>query len=463
MTIKLRIDGPNLLTSTRLLSGFFADPVTWYVDLRDRWGDIVSLRAGLIRMTVCFDVELLEQILVGDPHSYVKGRGLRVARYVLGNGLITSEGEEHRSQRKLAAPVFTPRNIEPLAGVMVDLAKEMVDSWPSSGELALADECYHLSLRVAGRTFFGVDFDVHERARLHRAMQDMNEGYRLLVAPGGSFVVRRGLSPLARRMRAGRDHVDAVIRSIISNRRQDQDAHQLGDLLSRLLSARDEEDGSKFSSEQLRDQAVTMLLAGHDTTAATLSWCLGLLAQFPHEQASARRQVDEVLGGPHGRLACASDLSLFDRVRAVVDETLRLHPAVYSTVREPVKPIYVNGKDLVWEPGTDLVIPIGAIHRDPRHWEDPLEFRPQRFLNANRKLQPRLAYMPFGAGPRVCIGASFALQELVLVLATILQHFEIHADPHWKLEPHVGFIRRPKGELRLKVKRRSSSDAAHSL
>lgn len=442
--------GPNLFGSARLLAEFFRDPVAWYVDLRRSHGDLVGLRAGPLRMIVCFDVDVLEQILVKEPRAYLKGDGLRATRFVLGNGLITSDGDVHRAHRKLAAPVFTPRNIEPFADATVAIARDMLAGWPDEGTAQVARDCYDVSLRVAGVGLFGSDFDEVERELLHTAMSDLNEGYKLIVGPGGRMAVERGLTPAGRRMRAGRDHVDEVIRALIALRRRDEDAAELGDLLSRLLAARDEDDGSSFTDEEVRDEAVTMLLAGHDTTAATLGWSLGLLALHPHEQAHARAEVDRVLAG---RDATAGDLRNLPRVRAIVDETLRLNPTVYSTVRDPIDPVSLPGGHVL-PPGTDIVVPIGGIHRDERLWDAPLEFRPGRFLGEGARGRHRMAYLPFGTGPRICIGSNFALQELVLVLATVLQHYEVSAPAGWRLEPHVGFIRRPKGDLPLLVKRR---------
>lgn len=444
--------GPDLLDSARLLRRFFDDPVQWYVDLRAEYGDLVGVRAGPMRIIVCFDVDLLERILVKEPRSFVKGNGLRATRFVLGNGLITSDGERHRRHRKLAAPVFTPRNIEPFAEATVGIAHDMLARWPEDGTANVARDLYDVSLRVAGVGLFGTDFDDGERRRLHEAMSSLNEGYRLIVAPGGELIVRHGLTPAARRMRAGRDHVDEVIRAIVSQRRLDSDSVELGDLLSRLLAARDDDDGMSFTDEEVRDEAVTMLLAGHDTTAATLGWCLAMLALHPHEQELARVEVDEVLGPD--RPAAARDLRALTRVRAVIDETLRLHPAVYSTVRDPLEPIRLSGGQVL-SPGTDIVVPIGGIHCDERLWDEPFEFRPSRFVDAaGVRERHRMAYLPFGTGPRICIGSNFALQELVLVLASVLQSHEVHAHHGFTLEPHVGFIRRPAGELPLRVVRR---------
>lgn len=444
--------GPDLLGSARRLARFFDDPVEWYRSLQAEYGDLVGLRAGPARMVVCFDLDLLERILVREPRRFVKGDGLRATRFVLGDGLITSDGELHRRHRRLAAPVFTPRTIEPFGEATVAIAHDVLARWPADGVAAVARDCYDVSLRVAGVGLFGTDFDAAERAALHRAMGELNEGYRTVVVPGGAFAFEHGLTRRARRMRHARAHVDQVIRQLVANRRRVGDAAQLGDLLSRLLAARDDEDGASFTDEEVRDEAVTMLLAGHDTTAATLAWCLSMLALHPDVQAATRAEVDELLGD---RPAGAADLRSLRRVRAAVDETLRLHPAVYSTVRDPVEPIELPGGHVL-APGTDVVVPIGGVHRDPRHWDAPLEFRPERFLDdeAGRE-RHRMAYLPFGTGPRICIGSSFALQELVLVVATVLQRFELAAPEGWELRPHVGFIRRPAGDVPLHVRRRS--------
>lgn len=443
--------GPDLLGSARWLARFFDDPVQWYGDLREQWGDLVGLRAGPLRMIVCHDLDLLERIMVREPRAFHKGDGLRATRFVLGNGLITSDGEHHRRHRRLAAPVFTPRNIEPFARATVEIARDVLATWPDEGVVPVARHCYDVSLRVAGVGLFGSDFDADERERLHDAMRDLNDGYRLIVAPGGRALVTHGLTPRARRMRGGRDHVDEVIRALIAHRRRAKDADQLGDLLSRLLAARDEDDGSSFTDEEVRDEAVTMLLAGHDTTASTLGWCLALLALHPDQQQAARDEVDAVLAG---RDPGAGDLRALRRVRAIIDETLRLHPSVYSTVRDPVEAVTLASGHVLPH-GTDIVVPIGGIHRDPRLWDEPLAFRPERFLDEDAmRARHRMAYLPFGTGPRICIGSSFALQELVLVLATILQGYELATIDGWRLEPHVGFIRRPAGELPLRVRRR---------
>ena len=450
--------GPNMADSARLFSEFFDDPVAWYDNLRRSYGDLVGLRFGPLRMSliVCFDVDLLEQILVKDPRDYVKGDGLRVTRYVLGDGLITSDGDLWKAHRKLAAPVFTPRNIEPFAAATVAIARDMVDAWPEEGVAQVAKDCYDVSLRVAGVGLFGSDFTEDERRQLHEAMNHLNEGYKLIAGPGGQFIVEHGLTRRARRMQAGRAHVDEVIRALIAQRRRESDTGQLGSLLTKLLAARDEDDGTSFTDEEVRDEAVTMLLAGHDSTAATLGWALAMLALNPQEQAHARAEVDQVLAG---RDATAADLRVLPRIRAIVDETLRLNPTVYSTVRDPIEPVELPGGHVL-PPGTDIVIPIGGIHRDERLWDKPLEFHPERFLGESPRDRHRMAYMPFGTGPRICIGSNFALQELVLVLATVLQRYEVSAPVGWQLAPYTGFIRRPKGDLPLQVKRRPAFEPA---
>jgi len=450
--------GPGTLGSARRLLTFFDDPIELYGELRERWGDVVGLSAAGVRMIAIFDLDIVERVLIRDARNFLKGDGLRAARYVLGAGLITADGDTHRRHRKLAAPQFTPRTIGAFADAMAQTTAQELATWPNEGEISASRRAFDISLRIAGVGLFGSDFtDPDERDRMRVATSDLTDGYRTVVAPGGLTLVRSRLTPGARRIARARTEVDRTIRLLVQQRRSEQGVREIRDLLTLLLAARDEDDGSSFSDEELRDEAVTMLLAGHDTTAASLTWTLALLALHPQEQAAARAEVDMLLGGPGaaGRAPGAGDLRALRRVRAVVDESLRLHPAVYSTVRDPIEPIDIGGGTML-RPGTDVIIPIGGIHRDPRHWTDPLEFRPARFLDeAAAAARHRLAYMPFGVGPRICIGSSFALQQLVIVLAEVLRAFELHVAPGFELQPDVGFIRRPDGAVPIQVRRRS--------
>ena len=447
--------GPGRVASARWLARFFDDPVPWFGELQRTYGDLVGLRAGPLRMIVAFDEALIERLLVGDARLVDKGHAVRTADFVIGNGLITANGEVHRRNRRIAAPVFSPRNVEPFAESAIGHVRTMLDAWPADGVVRAADEARDLSLRIAGTSLFGVEFDDAERRRIHRAMAALHDSFRIVTLPAGRVVVERGLTRAARRVRAARDEVDAIVRAMISERRRTGDAHDRSDLLSRLLGARDADDGSGFDDEQVRDEALTLLLAGHDTTAAALSWSLVALAVHDEARVRVHDELDRVLGPT--RAVEAEDVAALPVLRAFVDEVLRLYPMGYSTARAPIEPIDA-GDGVVLRPETDVVIPFGWLSRDPRWWDDPLRFSIDRFLapgSAARAARPRVAYIPFGLGPRVCIGASFAMQTLLLAVASIARSYDLSLAPGTgPPRPSIGIIRSPAGPVPVRARRR---------
>jgi cytochrome P450 len=452
--------GPGRLSSLRRLDQLFVDPVPWFGRLQAEYGDIVGLRAGPVSVVVAYDPDIIERLLVRQAQQVRKGAAVRATSVVLGNGLVTVDGEEHRRNRRIAAPVFSPRNVEVFVPSMLAHARELVSTWPTDGLVESATDARDLSLRVAASSIFGTAFDDGERAALHAAMHELDDGYRMVTMPGGVTAVRRGLTPRGRRMRSAGEDVDEIVEALVTGRRRASDVAQLGDLLSRLLNARDD-DGSSFDDVQLRDEAVTMLLAGHDTTAAALGWCLVALGRHPDVQARVHAELVEQLGD---RDPTAAELRELPVLRAFVDEVMRLYPTGYSTAREPLEPLDL-GDGIVLRPGTDVIVPFGWLLRDPRWWTDPLEFNIDRFLPGGEAAtggtassdRPRVAYIPFGLGPRVCIGASYAVQLLTTTLAMIVRSHELTLDATLDVPPHTGFIRSPAGAVPMHVRRRSDA------
>lgn len=448
--------GPGHLSSLRWFDELFDDPAPWFGRLQAEYGDVVGLRAGPVSVVVVYDPDVIERLLVRDASRLRKGAAVRATSIALGNGLVTADGDEHRRNRRIAAPVFSPRSVEAFVPSMVAHARALVASWPASGVVESATDARDLSLQIAASSIFGTDFDEHERAVLHAGMHELDDGYRTVTMPGGVAAVRHGLTRRGRRMRAACDDIDELVWNLVTGRRASHDSEQLRDLLSRLLAARDD-DGGSFDDRQLRDEAVTMLLAGHDTTAAALGWCLVALGQHPDAQRRVHAELAERLGD---RDPTATDLRALPVLRAFVDEVMRLHPTGYSTAREPLEPIEL-ADGTVLRPGTDVIVPFSWLLRDPRWWTDPLEFRIDRFLpggeaapDARGPGRPRVAYIPFGLGPRVCIGASYAVQLLVVTLAIIVRSHELILDPVRDVPPHTGFVRSPKGGVPMRVRRR---------
>ncbi len=444
--------GPGTLESLRWFDELFDDPAPWFGRLQERYGDLVGLRVGPVRVVVAYDPDLIERLLVRDARNLRKGAAVRATRVVLGNGLVTADGDEHRRNRRIAAPEFSPRSVEGFAESMMAHATQLVASWPDDGTVQAATDARDLSLQIAGSSIFGSSFDDRERAAMHTAMHELDDGYRFVSSPGGVRAFRHGLTPRARRMRTASREIDEIVHAIVRGRRHDGDAAQLRDLLSRLLAARDD-DGSSFDDVQLRDEAVTMLLAGHDTTAAALGWCLTALGRHADVQDRVHAELVEQLGdGP----ATVEQLRELPVLRAFVDEVMRLHPTGYSTAREVIEPIELDG-GVVLRPGTDVIVPFSWLLRDPRWWTDPLRFDIDRFLPGGEALEPdrpRVAYIPFGLGPRVCIGSAYAIQLLVSTLAVIVRSHELTLDPATEVGVHTGFIRSPRGGVPIRARRR---------
>jgi cytochrome P450 len=435
-----RIPGPGQLESARLLRSFFDNPIEFYTTLRERWGDLVQVRCGPISMVNVFDVDAVQQLLVRDAAATRKGHGIRATRAALGDGLFTSDGGLHTRHRALAQPAFQPRHLQPFDAAMVEIADARIKCWEPGAPRNIHHDMIDISLRVVAETIMGAQLDTESIVRFVEATNSFNHAYRLMVAPGGPLWMRMPL-PAARRFRHSMRYVDKLTADLITARRQDTERRHT-DLLALLTHATDAS-GERFSDAQLRDHAVTLLAAGHETVAAALAWICAVLALRPDVQEAARAEIRSVLGTspPTARI-----LRELPYVRAVVQETLRLYPSVYSFVREPLEPYTIMGHTV--RPGTDIAIPISAIQRDERHFPEPLRFDPARFLprtDGTRPERHKLSYMPFGAGHRICIGSSYAMQELMLVTCRLLQQWSLRAaDPAAALQPEAFFTMHPR-------------------
>lgn len=432
------IPGPGRVESLRLLQSFFDSPTGFYLHLRETWGDLVRVNVGPISMVAVFDPEMLRKILIRDAECFRKGAGLRATEIALGKGLLTSNGAAHARDRAIAQPAFQPRNIAVFDEAIVRHVDAMTASWNRSDHLNIHEEMIATSLRIVAETMLGAHLDDESIRVFSAATQAFNDAYPLLAGPGGSLLGRSPV-PAMRRLRSGIRDVDNLVSQLIAEctdgRGIDRD-----DLLALLARATDEQ-GNHFSPSELRDHAVTLLGAGHETVAAALAWIFAMLALHPEVQQRAADEILETFGAHPPRIDRLRDLTW---TRAVVQEVMRLHPSVYSTVREPLEQYELDGHML--SPGTDIAVPICALHRDPRQFDTPAHFRPERWLEGNSPLHHhKLAYMPFGAGPRVCIGSSYAMQEIMLVVARVMQSWSVEAvDGAHAIKPRAQFTLFPR-------------------
>lgn len=446
MAAVLAPPGPRSIIPLGALLRFRHDPLVFLTHLARQYGDVAQVSFGSQQLVLLNHPDHIHDVLVTHHRNFHKGRGLERARVLLGNGLLTSEGEFHRRQRRLAAPAFHRQRVESYGSVMVDYTTKMLQRWQSGATIDLDQEMMRLTLAIAGSTLFGSDVE-DEASTVGEALTDIMEMFRIFQLPFGEFFERLPL-PRVRRFERQRARLDATIYRMIAERRAS--GKDRGDLLSMLLQARDEfGDGGGMTDMQLRDEILTILLAGHETTANALTWTIYLLSQHPQIEAVLLAELDEVLSG---RGPTVADLPQLRYTRRVLSEGLRLYPPAWVIGRRALSDYQVGGYQVPAR--TIVAMSQWVMHRDPRYYPDPDRFDPDRWTPEQQEQRPRYAYFPFGGGPRICIGESFAWMEGTLCLATIMQHWRLRLVPGHPVGTKPLITLRPRYGMRMKVEQR---------
>jgi cytochrome P450 len=409
-------------------------------------GDAVFLRLGPYRANLIRHPDLIKHVFIDNPGNYTKKtRGYEKARLVLGQGLVTSEGELWQRQRRIANPAFSRGRVTGFAGTMVTATESMLDAWKPRADagqpIDVFREMMSVTLTIAVQTLLGVGLS-KELDRVSAAVSDVLERTNDIITNFLSLPLWVPLPKYVRFKRSLRILDDYVYQTIRSKHQ-----HAGTDLLSMLMNARDEETGQGMSDQQLRDEAVTILIAGHETTANVLSWALYLLGKHPDIQQQAR---DEIRGVLAGRPPVAEDVPKLPLIRAIADEAMRLYPPAwmlgrYAVADDVIGPYAVKGGEFV------LISPY-ITHRHPDLWDNPTGFDPQRFLDGRADKLPKFSYLPFGGGQRFCIGANFASMQSVLMLASILQRYELTPVPGDRVIPYAMITLRPKYGIRMTLR-----------
>lgn len=407
--------------------------------------DITRLRMFWRTMWCVGSHELAQRVFVEEEDAFIKGPALaQVARPVLGDGLLTAEKELHRRQRKLMAPAFTPKRIAGYGRVMAGRAAAAADALRPHTMIDIAAAMMASTLDIVGRTLFDADL-LGEAREIGAALTDAME-YMMEI---GLWVIPASLPlPRNQRLRAAVGRLDDTVMRLIARRRAAL-AHgtdDRGDVLSILLEARDD-DGAGLSDRNLRDEIMTLMLAGHETTANLLAWTWYLLAQHPVVRERLEAELDNVLAG---RDAAYEDLPKLPYTAAILDEVLRLYPPAYAVGRMATRPVQLG--DAKVAPNDIVVVSIRGIQRRADYWDQPLAFRPERFLDRKARTAP--GYLPWGGGPRVCIGNHFALAEAQLMLATWAQRFRFRLAQPAAIEPEPLATLRPRGGVWVEVEPR---------
>src|SRR6266849_312109 len=427
------------------------NPLEYFTRIARQYGDIAGLRVLNFKTIFINHPDLIEEVLVTNARKYSKGRVLRANKHVFGEGLLTSEGDFWLRQRRLAQPAFHRARIASYAATMVAYAQRMLDGWRDGDERDAHQEMMRLTLQIVGKTLFDADVE--------RDAQEVGKSLELLLEIGADF--RRTIFvphwlPTPANLRVKREvaQIEKILYRIIAERRGS--GRDAGDLLSMLLAAQDE-DGSRMTDRQLRDETITLFLAGHETTASTLSWTWWLLAQNPAVEAKLQAELDSVLGD---RTLSLDDLPKLAYTGHVITESLRLYPAAWGMARLAVEDHEIAGYPVT--KGMGLAMAQWVVHRDPRWYDAPEEFLPERWNDDLLKRLPRFAYFPFGGGPRQCIGNSFALMEATLILATIARKFRLRLVANHPVVPLASITLRPRHGVRVKLESREKKEAEAS-
>jgi cytochrome P450 len=442
--------GPRGLPLLGVAVTFQYDPLNRMAQWVRRFGDVVHYRVAGTHFYVLAHPDDIAQVLVGEHQRTMKDEITHALASFVGRGLLTSEGSYWRRQRRIIAPTFQRRHIERFADAMVNRTRVRLGGI-EPGVRDVHRDFMELTLAIVLDTLFGAA-EVPDLGAVGRIVHTMMDDFQV------NFLTWRRLLPQwmnpepYARMEGAKAELDAILYRIIGERRAS--GEERDDLLGRLLAASDDDaasgsDGSRMSDAQLRDEVATLFLAGHETTALTLSYAVWLLARAPEAARRLEDEVDRVLGGRPARLADVAALAWTD---AVVRESMRLYPPAYIIGREALDDCEIAG--WVIPRGAQVLLPQWIVHRDPRWFDDPETFAPERWLGGLAERLPKLAYFPFGGGPRVCVGNHFAQLEAVLVLATVAQRLRFAPDPTHALELSPSVTLRPKTGARVQVERR---------
>ena len=422
------------------------DQIGFYARCAREYGDVVPVRLGPSRGLLIYHPDAIEEVLVARNRDFIKSRGIRLLRGLLGDGLFVAEGDLWLRQRRLMQPAFHRQRVAAYGEIMASYAERHAVGWRDGDVRDIHEEMMAVTRAIVARTLF--DADVSEEAR---AIGDASEvimeyfGERL-----GSLPALLPLwlpTPANLRMHRAVRRLDAVVYRMIADRRQRPEDR--GDLLSILLQAQDTDDGSRMSDWQVRDEVMTLFLAGHETTAVALSWTWYLLAQHPEVDARLAAELRHALGD---RPPTVGDLPALRYAEMVVMESMRLYPPAYALGREAARPTEVAGHAL---PARSIVLmPTCVVQRDPRWFDEPEAFRPERWTGDAARRLPRFAYAPFGGGPRQCIGNSFATMEATLILAAIARRFRLALVPGQRVTPTPYITLRPEPGIRVRLERR---------
>ncbi len=445
MSAPLVPPGPKVLFPIRLVSNFRSAPLAFVRQMTSTYGDNVYFKAAGRGIYLFNDPESVQQVLVTRQNSFHKGHALQRLRNIMGDGLVTSEDELHLRQRRMIQPMFHRQRIAGYADTMVSLAEDVTSGWQDGAMLDIHTEISHLTLSIVAKTLF--DTDVASEAReLGDVISTLVTSYTYTIGPLGKLHMLLPLS-YTKRIRAAGARLDGAVQTMIAERRTEGDR---GDLLSMLIAAQDDEDeNSRMSDTQVRDEVLTLFLAGNETTATALTWTFYLLSQNPEAAQQLYAELKQVL---NGRNPTYMDVESLPYTRMILSESMRLYPPAWIMTRTPIEDVEISGYSV--PKGSSVALCQWVVHHNERYYPESMKFDPGRWTPENVAARPKMAYFPFGGGARMCMGEPFAWMEGILLLATIAQKWEMSLEPGFPVELLPEITLRPKHGMRMQLKKR---------
>jgi cytochrome P450 len=439
-----------------MVRSFLKDPIGTLSKIADEYGDLSYFKMGRLHVYLINNPDYIEKILIYDHSNFSKGPRLQSAKRLLGEGLVTSEGEFHKSQRKLIQPLFLPKKIASYGPIMTERALNMIKGWKNGSVVDIHSELMKVTLSIICKSVMDYDMESRQAKDFGNAFAITKKYASRLQHPIGQLLDRVPILPKVAQARAAGNKLNTIVYGLVAERREKikKDKSFSGeDLLSKLIKVQ-ADDGSTMTDKQLRDEIITILIAGHETTSNALTWTYFLLSQNPKVERKVFDEIDSVLGGDSGEFKQPSiaDLPKLDYVEKVFREAMRLYPPVWTMGRFVQNDYALGGYTL--PKGSSLMFSQYVMHHSSKYYDNPETFDPDRWTEEFKMHLPRFSYFPFGGGIRGCVGEPFAWQEGILLLATISSYWSMRLAPNQRVKLQPGITLSPKNGIKMKLNSR---------
>jgi len=447
--------GPRSILPNMFLREFINNPIKTVMDIAYTYGDIAHFKFGRQHVYLINNPDYIEDILIKNYKNFIKNKGLQVSKRLLGEGLVTSEGGYHDRQRRIIQPAFHPNLIKKYGDIMTSFAGNMSHQWQDGNTLDIHKEMIYLTAAIISKAVLGSEIKPEQGDEVGDALLICAEYFNRLLMPFGELIQKIPILGVNKGFQQAKRKLDSIVYSMIAEHRDNERKGVLqSDLLFTLLQAQDSEAGiERMTDSQLRDEVMTIFLAGHETTSNALTWTFYLLSQNPSVDAKLYEEITSILGnGKDTRIPTIEDIPKLEYAEKVFRESMRLYPPAWTIGRQAINDYKVD-KYII--PSRSIVLMSQYVmHHNPKYFPDPDRFYPERWTKQTKLQLPRFSYFPFGGGIRGCLGEPFAWMEGILLLSTICQRWKMHHDPEHKVELKPLITLRPKNGMRMKLELR---------